>query len=195
MTPAAIRCSHCRRLAAIALFLCAGAPLDGSPPERRTAQEDQVRAAFLFQLAQFVNWPEDGRGTAQTPLRFCVLGDDTMAGSLSPTVRGKTIQGRPIEVQQLASPERLPQCHLAFIGYKRQKELQAFLTAWAYPAVLLVGESDRFAELGGMVNLVIASGKVSFEINLSSVHRARLEMRSQLLRFATLVGDGKEAPR
>ncbi len=149
-------------------------------------------------LAQFVTWPDDDQGSAAAPLRFCVLADEAMAVSLQPTVRAKTIRGRTIQVIPVDAADGLSSCHLAFVGYKRHKELRAFFAQWDYPGVLLVGEAERFAELGGMVNLAIGSGKVTFQINLANVQRAHLEIRSQLLRFATLVGEppaGKEPLR
>ena len=152
-----------------------------------TASEDEVRAAFLFQLAQYVHWPARSAGQEASPLRFCVLGQDKLTATLVPTVRDKFIEGRSILVLRLASAKQLPDCDLAFIGFQSEKRIRATLKSWKYPPILLVGEADRFAEMGGIVNLVIRSGRVSFEINLATGERAHLEFRSQLLRFARIV--------
>lgn len=176
--------------AAVVALLCV--PLLATSPaqEHRTAREEEVRAAFLFHLAQFVSWPPDKAGNA--PVRFCVLRDGNMVQTLNTAVSGKTVQNRPVEVVAVENVQSLPACHLAFLGTMRPKDLQQFVEQWPYPPVLLVGDSERFAEHGGMVNLVIASGKVSFEVNLATLQRARLSLRSQLLRFATIVGPDKE---
>jgi len=152
-----------------------------------SASEDEVRAAFLFQLAQYVNWPTDGTRPADKPLRFCVLGQDQLTAKLEPAVKGKRIQGRNISVQRIGTANSLGVCDLAFVGYRSEKQIRAALHSSHFPAVLLVGEADGFAEMGGMVNLVILSGRVSFEINVAAAERAHLEFRSQLLRFARLV--------
>src|SRR5258708_24135439 len=151
------------------------------------ATEEEVRAALLFQLAQYVNWPVDLTKPANSPIRFCVLGQDRLIVTLESVVKGKLIQGRPISIQMIKSASQLASCDLAFLSFHSEKQKKAILTKSHYPAVLLVGETENFAEMGGMVNLVIQSGRVSFEINVAAVEKAHVELRSQLLRFAHLV--------
>ena len=150
----------------------------------QSASDDQVRSAFLFQLAQYVTWPAK---TNAEPLRFCVLGDDQLAEALGPMLSGKTIDGRPVSTSKLTGPGQLAGCHVAFLGLTKRKQLQELLAGWSYPPMLLVGETDGFAEIGGMVNLKIDAGHISIEINLNTCRRAGLDMRSQLLRLARIV--------
>ena len=147
------------------------------------ATEDQVRSAFLFQLSQFVVWPTASFGG---PLRLCVLGHDAVAETLGPVVRGKKIEGREITVSKLADSTELSECDVAFLGLRTQRQLSALFAGWKYPPVLLVGEGSQFVESGGMVALEIASGRVSFTVNLAATRQAGLSLRSQLLRFARL---------
>jgi hypothetical protein len=174
---------------AVALLACVLLPMPVIPvaAEAAVATEDQFRAGFLFQLAQYATWPSSAFGNSQSPLRFCVLGEEQLFETLSTTVRGKSIQNRRIEVSRAKEPAQLAGCHVAFIGFDGEKQLRGLFEKWPYPPVLLVGEAPHFAELGGMVNLVIQSGRVSFEINVEAAGRARLEFRSQLLRFAHIV--------
>ena len=176
-----------RCLTRIAACLACAAVL-GARAEVRTATEDQVRAGFLFQLAQYASWPADAYPSEASPLRFCVVGQDELVDNLEGIVSGKTIQGRAIVIARIRDLGGLQGCHLAFIGWKRVSQLRDALARWSYPPILLVGEAAGFSEAGGMVNLIIRSGRVSFEINLEAAGRARIEFRSQLLRFAHLVG-------
>ncbi len=172
----------------ILALICAGAgAVAAFGFEGAVASEEEVRAAFLFQLAQYVDWPADALGRPNAPLRFCVLGQDKLLSTLEPTVRGKTIRGRPITLQKADNPAQLEGCHVAFLALRGERQIRGALREWRYPPVLLVGEAEGFAEYGGMVNLVIASGHVSFEINIGAAERARLDLRSQLLRFAHIV--------
>jgi hypothetical protein len=168
-----------------------------APPEAPggAVSEEQARAGFLFQLAQYVQWPRDTFAGDAAPIRFCVVGQDALAPTLETIVQGKRIQGRPILVANLDHPAVLTSCQVAYVGYRREQQLRELLTRWPYPPTLLVGESSRFAELGGIVNLILRDGRVSFEINTAAAERARLELRSQLLRFARIVGDRKEMAR
>lgn len=179
-----------RAICMLALLINPGAFCTTTAAQQPTlASEEQVRAAFLFQLAQYVHWPPTALGAAGTPLRFCVLAQDSLLSTLEPTVRGKSIQGRPIIVQKVTDPEQLANCHLAFIGFRLEKQIRSALATWTFPPVLLVGETSHFAEIGGMVNLLIQSGRVTFEINVEASEKAHLEFRSQLLRFARIVSD------
>jgi len=157
-----------------------------------TATEDQVRSAFLYQVAQFVNWPADSLPAEGRALRFCVLGHDTLADTLTVVVRGKSIDGREIEVSKIDRVNQLADCHAAFIGYLKQKQLTQLFAHWKYPPVLLVGEGVSFLEAGGMVALEIESGRVSFAVNLAVTRQAGLSMRSQLLRLARLLPAGAQ---
>lgn len=169
----------------IQYLFAGGAP--NTATEAVVATEEQVRAAFLYQLAQYADWPPDSFPGETAPMRFCSLGADDLAATLQTIVSGKRIQGRPITVSVVRDTPELARCHVAFIGFTREKKLRETFSKWSYPPVLLVGEASRFAELGGMVNLVIDSGRVSFEINLSVAAHARLQFRSQLLRLARIV--------
>jgi hypothetical protein len=167
-------------------------PWTGTMYADTSAGEDELRAVVLFQLAQYVHWPEDSVRPVNAPLRFCVWGKISRTVKMESILSGKSIQGRPISLQKIESANQLSSCDLAFLDIEPGKKLKAAIALNHFPAVLLVGESKHFAEIGGMVNLVVQSARVSFEINVGAAEKAHLEFRSQLLRFARLVGTPNE---
>jgi hypothetical protein len=164
-------------------------------PRGPVAGEEEVRAAFLYQLAQYVQWPAEAFASPGAPMRFCVLGSETLVPVLEQTVKGKTIDGRSIVAAAVAKPTQLLGCHVAFIGIRRERPLRDLFAARAYPAVLLVGEVAGFAELGGAINITLEEGKPTFEVNLAAAEQSRLQIRSQLLRFARIVRGKAGGPR
>lgn len=152
------------------------------------APEDRVRAAFLYQLAQYVTWPQEA--PSKEPFRICVYGYAGFSSTLESAVQGKHIDNRPVVALNLKRADEIGQCQLVYLGFEGRREIGEFIGRWSYPPVLLVGESDGFAELGGMVNLVLDAGRVNFEVNLAATRRAGVSLRSQLLRFAKLVQPG-----
>ena len=62
-------------------------------------------------------------------------------------------------------------------AYKIVKDLNGSST-------LTVGETEGFAELGGIINLTVEGNKVHFEINQLAAQRARLKISSKLLSLA-----------
>jgi hypothetical protein len=150
-----------------------------------------LRVAFLFQLAQYVTWPQSKPGEA---LHFCILGDDELAGQMGSALRGKTVQGRPVSISKVNQNALATKgCHVAYMAVSRRR-IQELLGRWQYPPMLLVGDADGFATHGGMVNIRFESGRMAMEINLETCRRAGLDLRSQLLRLARIVTSDGSAP-
>jgi hypothetical protein len=61
--------------------------------------EYEVKAAFLFHFAQFVEWPEETFKDASSPVTYCTIGGDPFHGALDASLNGKTIGARPLRVQ------------------------------------------------------------------------------------------------
>ena len=61
--------------------------------------------------------------------------------------------------------------------------------------VLTVGESKKFAERGGCINLVTVKNRVRFRINVDAVRRAQLKISPRLVKVASVLvtDDGQKA--
>ena len=55
--------------------------------------------------------------------------------------------------------------------------------------MLTVGEMERFAAAGGMINFTMQEHKGRFEIYVDVTQRAGLKLSSQLLKLATIIRD------
>src|SRR5580692_3792840 len=64
------------------------------------SKEYQIKAVFLFNFAQFVQWPETNFSGADAPFCIGVLGDDPFDAFLDETVRGETVKGHPLVVRR-----------------------------------------------------------------------------------------------
>src|SRR5689334_16419660 len=85
--------------------------------EAAVTPEYQLKAVFLFNFTQFVEWPPQAFADANSPLVIGVLGDDPFGAYLDETVRGETVNGRPLTVQRYASVEEASKCHVLFISH------------------------------------------------------------------------------
>jgi hypothetical protein len=139
--------------------------------------EYQVKAAYLFNFAKFVDWPA---ALSSGPLVICVAVPNPFGMVLEETVHGETISGRPIVQKTIAAPE--PGCHVVFVP--RGASASAYIGASRGIPVLIVGETPHFIADGGMINFVIDGGTVRFEINQDAASRAGLQISSRLLRLA-----------
>ena len=152
-----------------------------APAQTNNSSEYAVKAAFLFHFAQFVEWPAGTFKDAKSPLTYCTLGVDPFSGALDDTLRGKTIGERAIHVQHLRSSEPVQGCQVLFMGAVEGKRTFGLL---AKQAILTVGESQNFAEEGGMIEFLLEGNKIRFAINLRAVNTARLKMSARLLALA-----------
>ena len=178
------------RTAIIACLLAAGW-LPGAEPAQG-ASEYEVKAAFVYNFAKFVEWPPNSGGATN----FCVLGPEHAYSALEAVVRGKTISGRPPQVKRLNSgAEARGQCQILFIASKEAGRPAAILAALKDESILTIGESEKFLEEGGTINFLLEDDRVRFEISLPPAHRAHLAISSKLLQLATRVvgetGGGK----
>jgi hypothetical protein len=179
-----------RRLA-VALVLAATAAVraqsDAPPPT-----EYEVKAAFLYNFARFVEWPAEAFRDAHAPFVIAVLGRDPFGRALDQTVAGKSVLGRRIEVRRADRLDGVRGAHIVFVSASERGHLSTILRAMNAPGVLVVGETDGFAQRGGAINFVLHGNKVRFEINPARAEQSRLRISSQLLKLATLVAGERD---
>ncbi len=173
-------------LGVIALTFC----LLAVAAQAQSATEYQVKAAFLFNFAKFVEWPTDAFASADAPLQICVLGQDPFDRDFERGIEEKTVSGHPIEI---VHPSGLPQakaCQILFVAASEGPHLQEILRGLKRTSVLTVGDAAGFARMGGMINFVLEDSRVRFEINVQAAERAHLKLSARLLTVAkTLVAD------
>jgi hypothetical protein len=176
----------------LGIFLC----LLALTPRAALAQsrEYQVKAAFLFNFAQFVEWPDDTYSATNTPFCIGILGDDPFGTALDQTVQGETIGGHKLVVQRSRQIADLQNCQIIFVSKSEKKRLAEILSALSSRPVLTVSEMEGFARSGGVINFYLEGTKVRFEINPTAVQNERLKISSQLMSVGKIVPTGKEAP-
>jgi hypothetical protein len=153
----------------------------------QTVDEYRVKAAFLYNFAKFVEWPALTDKTGKNPLRICVLGQDPFGSVLGDTVNGKTVLGRPFLVTNVPNVSQAATCQILFISASEQKRIRSIIVQLRTPGVLTVGETEGFANQGGIVNFKLESGRVRLEINVEAAEQAKLRISSKVLSLAQIV--------
>lgn len=180
--------------AALGMLLACGAAaharLEGEQGDGPS--EYQIKAAFLFHFAQFVDWPAEAFKQADSPLIYCTLGEDPLHGALEATLAGKTVGSRAVQVRHLRKATEAQGCHVLFIGAEEKKDMARVLASLGGNPTLIAGEAENFAADGGMIGFCLEQNKVRFEINMAAAERANLRISARLLALAkTVVGRGK----
>ena len=163
--------------------------LGGLDASAQTApsREYQIKAVFLFNFAQFVEWPSTAFASPNSPIIIGVLGEDPFGAYLDETVRGENVDNRPVEVQRYGRVEEIKTCHILFISRSEASHLEQILVSLKDRSLLVVGDGDDFAQRGGMIRLATIQNKVRLIINVEAAQVANLTISSKLLRSAEIL--------
>ncbi len=175
-------------VALCALLLPAGA---GFAVESAPSKDYQLKAVFLFNFAQFVEWPSNAFPEAGGPLVIGVLGADPFGAGLDDTVRGEKVNNRPLAVQRYRRVEEIGTCHVLFIGASEANRLEQILTSLKGRNILTVGDFEGFARRGVMIGFATEKNKTRLKINLEAAKAANLTISSKLLKPAEIVSSEK----
>jgi len=178
------------------------------------AQEQKLKAAFLYNFIKFVEWPNENNASKEKPITIGVIGSRDFIKAFEPA-KHKTVKNRAIVIKYFSEspPPAKSTGSNDQHGQRRTAALMAcdvllfcrcndghidraneILRALRDAPILTVGETAGFLESGGMINFLSGDKKIGFEINNDAAKQAKLQIRSQLLRLAKRVISGKATP-
>ena len=146
--------------------------------------EYQVKAAFLFNFARFVEWPARKFPQQDSPLIVGLVGADPFQGMLEEAIQDRRVNERRLVVRHITSNAELRKCHLLFVSRSERDRLGPILSEVRGENVLTVGETDKFVTRGGIINFVMIDNNVRFQINERAAKHAGLKISSKLLQLA-----------
>jgi uncharacterized protein DUF4154 len=183
----AISCATGMTIVAILAVLSIPTASSSATARSPVTQEYDLKAAFLFNFARFVEWPADAFAAATTPIVIGVLGNDPFGASLDTLVAGETVRNRPLLVRRYRSVESVDACHVLFISASEAGQLDHIARVIGRRSILTVGETKDFAARAGIVGFELAQRRLRLRINLAAATDARLTISSKLLRQAQIV--------
>jgi hypothetical protein len=168
-----------------AMYACWAQP--ASAQGVKAAPEYSLKAAYLFNFTQFVEWPSNSFATAAAPLVIGVLGEDPFGGALDQAVKDKTVRGRSFEIRRYKQVGEVHDCHVLFVCASETRRVTGILAATRKSGILTVSDIDRFAEQGGVIDFTMENNKIRFQVNLNAAAAAELKISAQLLHLARKV--------
>ena len=169
----------------LSVLLCGALWLGAAGAAAAEVLEYQVKAAFLYNFAKFVNWPPAKAPLAAGPIVFCLFERDPLADTLEQSLQGKTIDTHALAVRRLTRVEDMRSCHVAYLGTMDGGRVAAALDALSGSGVLTVYEGDE-TRRAGLVRFFLEDHRVRFEINTAATEREHLEVSSRLLGVARI---------
>lgn len=163
--------------------------------QRDATGEYEVKAAMLYNLTRFVEWPPSAYPGPQAPIQMCILGRDPFGSTLASIVLKQTVNGRPVMIRHSQNDAGIRACHLLYISSSERKTVIQIFATLKGSSVLTVGEITQFAAHGGMIQFSLEEQQVRFDINLDAVARAGLKISSRLLVLARIIKDQGNNPQ
>lgn len=159
--------------------------LNSGVAEAQSASEYEVKAAFLYKFASFVEWP----ATESAPICIGILGADRFGEFLDQVVWGKQVGNRGFAIRRFSTAAEAAHCEIVFISASEQANYRKILKLLRGKPVLTVSEIPGFCEHGGAINLKLIDSEIRFEINPAAGERSGLHFSSKLLALAKVIAD------
>ena len=149
-----------------------------------STEDERLKALFLYNFANFVDWPDSAFKASDSDLRLCLFGEIAF-GSMLDAVDGTLIGNHRLSLKRTKKLKDIETgCHMLFVSHEQRIRLPHFFTQIQYMYVLSVGDRKGFAEKGGVINIVRTEDQMQFDINLSTAMANGLSVSSDLLSLA-----------
>ncbi len=147
------------------------------------SREYKIKAAYLYNLIKFVNWPPSAE-LSTTTTRICVYGNNPFDGHLN-KLSSRKAKGRNIQITYLETGQDQSGCHILFTP--NSQKAATVHSESASDHLLTVGENNEFLDEGGLISLVVANNNVQLQINLTKAKMLGFEISGNLLEIAKIV--------
>jgi hypothetical protein len=152
-----------------------------------TADEYKLKAAFLYNFTQYVEWPATAFATASAPFVVCVAGTNPFGEHL------KALESRSYKTHAIAVafPKTIAEARNCHILYSDDLRGTSFgREPWktlADSPLLTVSSTTEASDSGVGIGFVIQSGRLRWALNLAATRQAQLKVSSKLIEIAASV--------
>lgn len=157
-----------------------------SMAEGKRLDEYEVKAAYLYNFAKYVDWPANSLPADAATMTYCVIGTGPMNSPVR-TLEGKLARNRRVKVREQTQNDDLGGCHILFINGTLNGQINRILASAAGRSILTVSDVKGFTTTGGIIEFMPVGDKIRFQINHRSAKQANLRISSRLLSLATNV--------
>lgn len=147
---------------------------------------EQLKAVFLWRLAQFIEWPADAFRAPDSPLVIGVVGNNPFGRALEVATSGETAHNRKLVVRYYRSVREANPCHILYLSGFEEGQMSAVTSALRGRKVLTVSDAPTILREGGMVRFVPEGDKIILRVDLAAIRNEGLNVDARLLRIAEI---------
>lgn len=180
------------------LLLAIFANLNVSGLQAQEYSEYDLKAVYLYNFANFVNWPKETYiiwpGNQPTITFYIgIYGENPFGKTMEIIAKQKKRQNFIWQIDYYTSADEIDTCNILFFTNVKKAELIKVIEHLEGKKILTVGdELESFCELGGMINFLPAGSSKPFEINNEAAKREELIISPKLLKLAKIKNNKRE---
>lgn len=170
-------------------FLLLGVALTETAPPAKVTNEYKIKAALIYNFLKYTEWPDESKAKK---LYLGILSEDEDLHKIFKSLEGKLVKSRAVTVVRLkekdlltGSPRRIDVLYIP--KSKKKIAIEKVLAKLRGKAVLTIGETKEFLDIGGVINFLKEDNHIRFEINLDTARAAKLQLKTTLLKLAKKV--------
>lgn len=153
--------------------------------------EAQVKAAYLYKFAGYVEWPPNAFADTGAPFIIGVVGAADIADELNKQKSGRLVSDHPVEVRILKPTDAARGIHMVFIASPDAAQLRRALEPYSSTPTLTIADVPGAIDAGCIINFLVVSNRIRFEISVGNAERRGLKVSSRLLAVAQRVDTGR----
>lgn len=146
--------------------------------------EYEIKAALIHKFANYGQWPDE---SDRTEFRIGILGKDPFGADLSRILDSKSVHEKKIVLLYSEEPSELKSCQIVFISSSEKGRLDQMFSTFKDANILTIGDSQGFAETGGIIGFFEKDQQIHFKVNMATLKETNLFLGARLLRAAKLI--------
>lgn len=174
-----------------AFLLCAAALIGSnsaatSQAQSSSADEYAIRAAMLFNLTKFIDWPAWKMDLSHPKFLVCILGHDPIEPYTDRYLQNQSVMNKPVQLKIIKDLNDAAGCHILYISASGKRDFERAAADLTKAGVLSVSEQSVTRRSAQIVGLPLDNNYVHLDVNLGAAQSGGFAVSSKLLRLATV---------
>lgn len=150
-------------------------------------EEQTLKAAIIYKLPKFVQWPENTFHNSSQSFHICLIGDDSLKSPLN-KLKQRKINNRSVSIFHIKYTEiESSTCHLIYINKTETSHLKSVIDSMKNKPILTISDMKFFAANGGNIEIYRKNKRFAFRINHQAAKDSNLILASPLLQMSKVI--------
>jgi hypothetical protein len=152
----------------------------------QSVDEYSIKAVWLEKFTHFIDWPDQIQYSSEEFI-IGIFDIDPFEGKLELLYENYSIWERPVRIKYIHNFDSISHVHILFLPRYANVNIEKLTSTLKNKPVLIISESEGFAESGTHINFFVVDNKIRFEINESAMHDSGFFVSFRLLKIAKIV--------